>query len=150
MSWLTGKEIVDKIRKHADLATLNAFAGVFAIDNLPFSVPHYPFFMIVNTQAKNLPGEHWIAVFIDANKRGEVFDSLALPITNMLIRWLNRFTRLFSTSKVMYQHPLAATCGAYVIFYVLHRLKDSQCMTKTFSSFIPDNENVITRFYRLL
>ena len=52
MSWLSGKEMEKKIKQHADEETRNAFHGVFSIDELPFAIPHYPFFMIINTQAQ--------------------------------------------------------------------------------------------------
>ena len=77
MSWLSTKDLIDKVKRNADGATLAAFHGVFPIDELPSAVPHYPFFMIVNTQSHNLPGEHWITIFIDADRRGDIFDSLA-------------------------------------------------------------------------
>ena len=80
MSWLSGQEIENAIYKYADDDTRKAFHGVYSMDQLPFAVPHYPFFMIINTQAHNLPGAHWISVFIDVSRRGEVFDSLALPL----------------------------------------------------------------------
>ena len=51
MSMLSAKDIEKAIHRHADKATRDAFHGVFSIDQLPFAVPHYPFFMIVNTQA---------------------------------------------------------------------------------------------------
>ena len=65
MSWLSGAELKNKILRNGSSVTLQAFHGVFAMDKLPFAVPYYPFFMIVNTQSHNLPGEHWIAVFIE-------------------------------------------------------------------------------------
>ena len=150
MSWLSGPSMEKKIKKHADEDTLNAFGGVFSIDTLPASVPHYPFFMIVNTQSHNLPGEHWKTIFIDKKKQGEVFDSLALPLSNILIRWLNRFTRRFTVNRVMYQHPLSAACGAFAVFYVLRRLKDSKCVSTTFNSSPYDNVLHVLSFYRSL
>lgn len=150
MSWLSGTELQRKIYRNASNETLQAFHGVFAIDKLPFAVPHYPFFMIVNTQSHNLPGEHWIAVFIDANKRGEVFDSFALPLTQSLIRWMNGFTRSFTKNHLTYQHELSSTCGAFVLFYVLHRLHDPMCMTRIFSSSVLLNDSIVRNYYQSL
>ena len=147
MSWLSGKDLIKKIKRNADGTTLAAFHGVFPIDNLPFAVPHYPFFMIVNTQAHNLPGEHWIAIFIDVNRRGDIFDSFALPPSNMLLRWMNRFTRSFTSNRFTYQHPLSSTCGAFTLYFVLHRLHNSDCMTEAFTTDIVINEERIRHFY---
>ena len=147
MSWLSGEDLIKKIKRNADGATLAAFHGVFSIDNLPFAVPHYPFFMIVNTQAHNLPGEHWISVFIDADRRGEMFDSFALPPSNILVRWMNRFTHSFTSNRFTYQHPFSTTCGAFALYYVLHRLHNSDCMTEAFSADIAINEERIRYFF---
>ena len=37
----------------------------------------------------NLGGNHWKAVIIDENQRGEVFDSVPLSMSEMLVRWIN-------------------------------------------------------------
>ena len=92
------------------------------------SVPHCSLFMFVNTQAPgNLQGKHWKTLFIDRNKRGEVFDSLASPRSNTLIRWLNRYTPSFAMNRKRYQHPLSSTCGAFALHFILNRLHDPMC-----------------------
>ena len=150
MSWLAGEDLVRKIKQHGDSATRAAFGGVFAMDTLPFAVPHYPYMMIVNTQAHNLPGEHWITVFIDKDRRGEVFDSLGLPLTNTMIRWLNRFTRTFTVNRLAYQHPLTATCGAFALFYVLHRLTHSHVVSLMLTDSPTKNVQRVLAFYESL
>ena len=149
MSWLSTKDLIEKIKRNADGATLAAFHGVFPMDELPFAVPHYPFFMIINTHSHNLPGEHWIAIFIDADRRGDIFDSLALPPSNILIRWMNRFTRSFTRNPFTYQHPFSASCGAFTLYYILHRLHNSDCMTEAFTTDIVINEQRIQHFYAI-
>ena len=149
MSLLGTRELIEKIKRNADGATLAAFHGVFPMDELPFAVPHYPFFMIVNTQSHNLPGEHWISVFIDADRRGDIFDSLALPLSNILIRWMNRFTRSYTCNRYMYQHPLSTTCGAFTLYFILHRLHNSDCITETFTSDLSHNDDLIRHFYAI-
>ena len=146
MSWLSGQEIEDAIYHHADKATREAFYGICSMDQLPFSVPHYPFFMIVNTQAHNLPGAHWITVFIDKNRRGEVFDSLALPLRKPLSRWINQFTRSVTRNRLTYQHPLSDTCGAFAVYFVCHRLTGPVSFSKT----LHVNENTVRSFYHNL
>ena len=146
MSWLSGQEIEDAIYHHADKATREAFYGICSMDQLPFSVPHYPFFMIVNTQAHNLPGEHWITVFIDKNRRGEVFDSLALPLRKPLSRWINQFTRSIRRNHLAYQHPLSDSCGAFAVYFVFHRLR----YNVNFSASLQKNERLVRSFYHSL
>lgn len=146
MSWLSGKEIEDAIYKYGSDATRKAFHGVCSIDQLPFAIPHYPFFMIVNTQSHNLPGEHWISIFIDEKRRGEVFDSLALPLRKPLSPWLNQFTRTLTRNHLAYQHPISDSCGAFAIYFVLHRLQSKV----TFSNCLLENERNVRQFYESL
>ena len=152
MSWLSNHAISDGILRNGDAATKKAFLGVVSIDSLPGSVPRYPIFLVVNTQAHNLPGQHWIVVFIDKNKRGEVFDSLALPTSILLSRWMNRFTRSWRTNMLSFQHPLSGTCGGYVLFFILNRLKVSSLddITRTLSRKLYENDDRIVSFYDAL
>ena len=48
MSWLSGQELEDAINTYGNDATCKAFDGVYSMDQLPFAVAQYPFFMIVN------------------------------------------------------------------------------------------------------
>ena len=152
MSWLTNHAIKEAILRNGDVATREAFHDVVSVDDLPSFLRHYPIFLVVNTQSHNLPGEHWIAVFIDKDKRGEVFDSLALPPSILLSRWMNRFTHSWRMNKLSFQHPLRGTCGGYVIYYILHRLKVSHLddITRTLSRNLYENDNRIDSFYNAL
>ena len=152
MSWLSDGDIKRKIRLNGDSATQKAFLGVFPIDDLPFSLPSYPAIFVVNTQSHNLPGEHWIAIFIDQQRRGEVFDSLALPPSLLLTQWMNRFCRSWRRNHFSYQHPFSAACGSFVIYFVLHRLRVSHLndITNCFTRELYANEKFIVSFYDAL
>ena len=147
MSWLSNHQLIRKVLLNGDDATRAAFDGVYPLDQLPRAVPHYPFLMFVNTQSHNLPGLHWIVVFIDAAKVGDVFDSFALPLSNTLIQWLNRHTRRWGQSHLTLQHPLSSTCGAFALYYALHRLKEKNV---TFHKTFHDNEKLVLDFFKSL
>ena len=152
MSWLSGNTIIQKIEKNADAKTLNAFKGIYPIDKLPEFIPSYPFIIIVNTHTHNLNGEHWLAILIDENKNGELFDSLALPVSTHILRWMNKFTRKWLTNGTAYQNLLSTSCGAFVIFYVLKRLfyKDFLSFKREFSLKPYENERIVLKhFYNL-
>ena len=144
MSWLSSEELAVKVRRNGDEKTRRAFGGVYPMDRLPSTIPHYPFFMFVNTQSHNLPGMHWLTVFIDTDKVGEVFDSFGLPLSNTLIRWLNRYTRRWKSYGLTVQHPLSSTCGAFALYYVLNGRNTT--FSKTFSI----NEARVRSFYNAL
>lgn len=152
MSWLSSKTLIDKVRKNADRETLQAFYGVCAIDNLPDYVHARPFIMIVNTHTQNLPGEHWITILIDSNRNGEIFDSLALPVSNILIRWLNRFTKRWKKNARSFQQVLSSTCGAFALYFTLNRLRvdNFETFTALFSKTPDVNETLVNVFYRCL
>ena len=143
MSMLSGYDIISAIRRHGDKATREAFDDVYSIDKLPFAIPHYPFFMIVNMQTHNLPGSHWIAIYVSRERRGEIFDSLALAPPQVIMRWLHQFTRSVTRNSLSYQHPLSDTCGAFALYFVLHRLKGPV----TFTPSLYKNENIVRTFY---
>ncbi len=152
MSWLSGSTIIQKIKKNADAKTLDAFKGIHPIDKLPAFISSYPFIIIVNTHTHNLNGEHWIAIFIDKNKNGELFDSLALPVSNHIIRWMNKFTRKWLTNGTAYQYSMSTSCGAFVLFYVLKRLffKDFLSLKKEFALQPYANERIVLNYFRNL
>ena len=54
--------------------------GVFARDELPdVSREIRPWCLILNTDPKDKPGTHWLALFASRNGPLEVFDSFGLP-----------------------------------------------------------------------
>ena len=152
MSWLSDKDLVKKVRKNADPATLHAFFGVYPIDKLPDSVPFLPIFIVVNTDTHNLEGQHWKTIFIDKNRCGEVFDSLAQPMNDLLVRWMNRFTRKWKTNRKVYQHARSTTCGAFALYFILKRLNTPSldAFTNSFSHSINANERLVRSFYEAL
>jgi ribosomal protein S17E len=152
MSWLSNKQISLKVRKNGDEIIRKAFYGVYPIDELPEFIPHLPIFIVVNTQTHNLEGEHWKTIFIDAKRCGEVFDSLAQPMNDLLIRWMNRFTRKWKTNHKVYQHSKSTQCGAFALYFILKRMNYSSLntFTQTFSPSFPTNESLVRDFYEKL
>ena len=149
INWLTTLDLENFIRQYANSKTVTAFLGVFSIDHLPEKLPRLPVLLIVNTNPSNLPGQHWKAVFISRNGNGEVFDSLAAPISLKLEQWMTRNTRRWISSKLTLQSPLSASCGGYVLYYVMTRLghKSLKACVKPFSRNVFDNDEIVQLFY---
>ena len=56
------------------------FLGVLACDQLTsHKCTAFPAMLIVNTHPSNMPGEHWLAMYITKQKRGYFFDSFGNP-----------------------------------------------------------------------
>jgi hypothetical protein len=54
-------------------STSNVFKGVYARNRLPRRL-NVPSALIGNTNPDDQPGTHWVALYIDANSRGEYYD----------------------------------------------------------------------------
>ena len=75
MSWLSDHDLERAISKFADKETQYAFCGIYPVDTLPIISPQGPrIFIIMNIDTHNLPGKHWIALHIDKEHHGKVFD----------------------------------------------------------------------------
>lgn len=152
MSWLSGETIQRIVLRHADEATRQAFHGVYSIDTLPTAIPHRPIFIVLNTHPQNLNGEHWKVIFIRKDKRAEVFDSLAQPLNIPTQQWLKKHTRQWKSNARAFQHPLSSTCGAFVLYFIFHRLRVRRFenVTKKFSCNLHSNEKIVRKFYNEL
>ena len=149
MSWLSGETIKKKVQHNADEATWKAFDNVYSVDALPSVVTHYPIFIVLNTHPHNLKGEHWKVIFIRKDRRAELFDSLALPPNIPTQQWLRKHSRQWKSNARAFQHPLSATCGAFVLYFILNRLRVRrfESFTQKFSSNLHSNEKMIVKFY---
>ena len=149
MSWLTNRQLEQAILRHGDRRVQMAFQGIYPLDRLPQLNIQGPLFIILNTDVENLPGRHWKAIYIDENNHGEVFDSLALPPSDRLIRFMNHHTTKWWRNTTMLQHPLSAQCGIYVLYFVTQRMY-SDSMSDLISIFSPcllENERLMYLFY---
>jgi hypothetical protein len=110
---LTTSEIYKKLKN------FKPFIGVFAcneIPQIPIGLRTYGF--VVNTDPRELPGEHWVACFV-SNGKGEYFDSFGLPpINNEIIDFFNKNTISCSYNRTIIQSATSAKCGAFCILFL--------------------------------
>lgn len=104
------------------------FYGVFARDRLPHKTPR-PAGLVINTDKSSEPGSHWIAYYIDASGRAEIFDPLAdeVPRNEILsfVERNNRDTGLGTVANVIpFQSTTSSRCGPFSIFYLKNRLNN--------------------------
>ena len=69
-------EIDTILRRHP--RTTSVFRGVYSRNRLP-RILNVPTALVGNTDPDNLEGEHWIAIYIDANSKGEYYDPTGSP-----------------------------------------------------------------------
>ena len=115
-------------------------------------IKYLPLLLIVNTHAVNLPGEHWKAIYISHERKGEVFDSLATVISIPLLQWLNTFTNKWTHSRLTIQHPASPSCGAFVLYFILNRLnvKNMKDIVDCFSNNLADNDIMMRAYVKSL
>ena len=105
-----------------DKRTRQTFRGVFASDELPQHSPTSSLY-VCNTDPSTKGGEHWIVIYIDVKRRGELFDSagcmrsIEIPFKHFMTSNCVSWTRNAKTV----QNPLSDACGYHCIFYSVYR-----------------------------
>ena len=81
-----------------------------------------PAAFVCNTDDGDEPGEHWIALYLDADGRGGYFCSYGLPPRHAAFRtFMNEHCSEWTRNSKILQSPLSNVCGQYCIAYVLFR-----------------------------
>jgi hypothetical protein len=135
---------------------LETFRGVYSANELdrsqralgwPSTPPHT---FILNTDTTNLPGQHWIAVFVTRENWGEVFDSYGLLPPTWIQRWMNEYTRGWSHNPFLVQPPNSNSCGQFCVYFLIRR-SQANSMHAVLDSFTTDfkyNERLVLSYYR--
>lgn len=149
MSLLSNQDILDMMQ-YAYPLSKHTFLNVYARNELPNSVPFYPCSLIINTDTNNLPGKHWIAIYVTKQKSAEYFDSFNQPPPLDVALWMNRFSWKWKRVTVYpIQSPLSLQCGGYVLYYVNERPVDSvKKLLRPFSKDCYANERYITEYVK--
>ena len=98
------------------------FLGAFPLDRLPPSscLTKNNCGFIVNTQTHNLPGEHWLAVYI-GEKSIHAFDPLGIYYPSQLVAYLQQGYKRIYYNNVRYQDPKSHLCGLYCLVWLTNR-----------------------------
>ena len=101
--------------------TRSVFRGVYARNRLP-RILNVPTALVGNTDPDSLEGEHWVAIYIDANSRGEYYDPTGQPpFQDAYVNFMNKHCRSWTYNTVRVQEPGSHVCGHHCVFYLLHR-----------------------------
>ena len=91
--------------------------GVFARDELPdLNSEIRPWCLILNTDSKNQPGTHWLAIYAPLARRIELFGSFRFFPSMYILEFLNPLHSSYSL-----QSPSTAVCGHYCIVNIYLR-----------------------------
>ena len=77
---------------------------------------------VCNTDPNHKPGEHWVTIYINNDRRGEYFDSFGMPpLFDEFVTFLNNNTKSWTHNKRVVQDVYSSACGYHCIFYAVHR-----------------------------
>ena len=123
-----------------EMNKLKCFKGTFAKDLLPYKkYSERPIGFIINTDNSNMPGEHWVALFIDEQNNAEYFDSFGRqPICCEIYKLLkknNVKTILYNKHQI--QSYFSINCGVYCILYL--KMRCNNFLLNEFINLFSDN-----------
>ena len=103
--------------------TRDYFLGVFPSDQLPENIAR-PSCLVVNTDPSNLPGAHWLAIFIDKDGVIDYLDSYGLdPQVKDIKKWLELHGTKSNVNDRVLQSYMSAACGQHCIYFLILRCK---------------------------
>ena len=110
----------------SDSFTKTVFTDVLPSDHLPHEIRKRPRGYILNTDASDGPGKHWVAVYLTEDGKGEFWDSYGKApgfYTKNFSQFLNKHCSTFAWNRRVLQAPLSDVCGQYTLFFALHRCR---------------------------
>ena len=150
---MNGKEIYSLIGRDPVLKT--QFLGVFAADELPSYMPVGKG-LIVNCCNRDLPGQHWLAIYQSTTKKVEFFDSFGrdprdTSFPDNYKNIVEKFNDL-EYSKVQIQSFNSVTCGYFCIhfIYVLSLGLDLEFFLNEYSNNFMKNDEFVVDFVNSL
>ena len=112
-------EINTLLKKHSHSRPV--FKGVYARNRLP-RLLNVPSALVGNTDPDHPMGQHWIAIYIDANWRGEYYDQTGRPPhESAYVNFMNKHCLHWTYNTVRVQEEWSTVCGFHCIFYLIHR-----------------------------
>ncbi len=103
--------------------TNESFRGVFAADQVPWSLSPFPGSCVVNTDGSGDSGAHWIGMYQDRNDVIETFDSYGKDFGSYsphLRTLVDSFSNCIMQSQQL-QSNFSTVCGQFSMFFLLHR-----------------------------
>lgn len=108
---------------YKDDYTKEIYTGSFALDELP-KQPKYPSALIVNTEPRNQPGEHWLALYYSKSGVCDFFDSYGQPPSFYnLESYIDSTSNIWNWNKRRLQGD-SNYCGYYAILFLLYRSRN--------------------------
>lgn len=133
---------INEIMK-SDKVAQKIYLGTFARDELPKSLK-FPCAFIINTQKRNQPGEHWLALYYNKHGFCDFFDSYGFsPTQYKLESYIQETSKGWSYNERRIQ-GYSHFCGYYCILFILYKSRYRvREFFDQFSSNYNFNDNII-------
>jgi hypothetical protein len=81
-----------------------------------------PSALVGNTDPDHRMGQHWVAIYINANSKGEYYDSTGRPpLLRAYVNFMKKHCHCWTYNTVRVQEEGSIVCGHHCIFYLIHR-----------------------------
>ena len=121
---------------------------MYSADQIPL-VWGKPAAFVLNTEAHNKPGEHWVAIYVSRGGDGYYFDSFGTPphVQSHLIR-IRRNCRKLRWYTQRLQSRFSNVCGEYCIMFLYYMATGMgiKRFWNNFSNNLEKNDEVARRF----
>ena len=97
------------------------FIGVYSIDTLPKKLSSYPAALIINSDPSHLPGQHWVALFVESKCVAEYFDPYGISPIGQIYKFAQRVSSTLIFNKWWIQPPDSSSCGLYCLYFLVAR-----------------------------
>lgn len=96
--------------------TRKFYYGTYPANLIP-KIDTFPASLVVNMDNSNLPGSHWVAMFLPNENTCYYFDSFGFePSNKNITNFLKNF--IVVKNEKIFQSFLTENCGYYVIFFI--------------------------------
>ena len=97
--------------------TRRFFLDTFPADQIP-AVTEFPSSMVVNMDNSDLPGSHWVAMYVPDSQTVFYYDSFGvLPSNKNIRKFLAKFKKM-EVNSVTFQSVISDVCGYYVMYFL--------------------------------
>ena len=144
-----------RLALHLDSCTKYHVGNVCAVDELTSSLPivNLPKIFIVNTDPHDLPGKHWVCLYVPYNAPIEFFDSLGHHpnfYSPLFEKFIYSHSDEFIYSTVPLQSNYSITCGHFCLFYGVRRCRGASMndILHLFSTNWVVNDKIVQNFVK--
>ena len=132
------------------LSNVVEFLGCFAIDCLPPFPTEFPKTMIINTDYKSGPGEHWVAVIL-LKYECIYFDSFGLGVVESeILDYLKCYYKTCIRSNICIQDISSTKCGAFCVAFILsvrNKMNYNKFIGHFNAPLLIQNDKILKRYF---